>query len=93
MDELIKMPDDDVPLYSHPLVSLENWLVRMGCQRDPEEVERWSFVGKADVWSAEIRLEEAVIWVRYTYPDGNTKTLTFPYSLSRSDAELAIFDT
>lgn len=96
MNESIKMPAPEVPLYSHPLVSLENWLAQMGCRRDPQEIERWSYQGSTQGsgqnWQAELRLEETVIWVRYTYADGNTKTLTFPYSLSRSDAELAIFD-
>lgn len=94
MNTPIKMPDIDVPLYSHPLMAVETWLIQVGCQQDSDEIERWFYAGHEHGrdWDAELRLEEGSIWVRYTYAGGNTKTLTFPYSISRKDAQLAIFD-
>ncbi len=78
------------PLYNHPLPLLEEWLEQKGCVRDPEQIENCSC--QTPQWQAELKLEETHIWVRYQYEDGNTKTLTFPYSLSREDVERAIFE-
>ncbi len=85
------LPSASAPLYNHPLPLIEQWLEEQGCTRDSEDVEQWFC--KRDQWSARLRLEETTIWVRYTYEDGNTKTLTFPYSLSRADIEQAIFES
>ncbi len=87
---MMAMPPVTTPLYNHPLPCIEQWLGEQGCQRDPDDVEQWFC--KQEQWSADLRLEETTIWVRYTYPDGNTKTLSFPYSLSRADLEQAIFE-
>lgn len=84
------LPPATTPLYNHPLHAIERWLEDQGCTRDPQDVEQW-FCERPG-WKACLRLEETSIWVRYTYPDGNTKTLSFPYSLSRQDVEQAIFE-
>lgn len=84
------MPPASTPLFSHALPALEAWLISKGCTQDPDDPEQW--LCERDQWQAQLRLEETTIWIRYTYPDGNTKTLTFPYSLSRADVDQAIFD-
>lgn len=83
------VPPESTPLYNHPLPILEDWLEEKGCIQDSEQIENWHC--QTEWWEAELRLEETHIWVRYSYKDGNTKTLTFPYSLSREDVEQAIF--
>lgn len=84
------LPVESTPLYNHPLPTIESWLEQQGCVRDPDQSENWSC--QTDHWQAELSLEETHIWVRYHYGDGSTKTLTFPYSLSREDIEQAIFE-
>jgi hypothetical protein len=85
------MPSASTPLYNHPLPYLEQWLQEQGCQQDPGDVEQWFC--ERENWEARLRLDETSIWVRYTFSDGNTKTLTFPYSLSRADVQQAIFES
>lgn len=83
------MPPASTPLFKHPLPMLELWLSEQGCQRDTDDQSRW-FCDRPE-WKAELSLEETTIDVRYTYTDGNTKRLSFPYSLSRQDLDDAIF--
>ncbi|MDX2271467.1 MAG: DUF3143 domain-containing protein [Cyanobacteriota bacterium] len=82
-------PSASTPLYNHPLPTIEKWLIDQGCSRDPDDVEQWFC--RRPTWQAEIRLEETSITARYTFSDGQSKTLSFPYSLSRADIEQAIF--
>jgi hypothetical protein len=83
------LPPTTSPLYNHPLPALEYWLETQGCQRDPEDPEQWYC--HRDQWQAVIKLEETHLVVRYTYLTGETKTLSFPYALSRADIEQAAF--
>ena len=83
------MPPANTPLYSHPLPEIEAWLTEQGCDRDPENISRWTTV--RDRWSAEIFLDADSIIASYTSADGSTMQRVFKYSLSRSDLEEVIF--
>jgi hypothetical protein len=85
----MSLPPADAPLYNHPLHELENWLRDCGCQRDEDEKHQWRLERPA--WSAVLHLEETVLRVDYAYPPAGSKTLSFPYSLSRRDVEQAVF--
>jgi hypothetical protein len=84
-------PPPTTPLYNHPLPDIETWLRSQGCEQDQNERHCWSLV-RSD-WRAEIALEVEEIVVRYLKAgaDGNDIQRSFPYSLSRSDIEAAIF--
>lgn len=86
----MSMPPDSTPLFKHPLPMLELWLEEQGCNRDRDMQNRW-YCDRPE-WKAELTLEETTIDVQYTYASGETKTLSFPYSLSRQDLDAAIFE-
>ncbi|BAC91454.1 DUF3143 domain-containing protein [Gloeobacter violaceus] len=83
------LPTADTPLYNHPLHKIEIWLREHQCERDTEEQHCWHL--HRSRWSATLQLEETVLKVDYAYPPNQTKTLSFPYSLSRRDVEQAVF--
>ncbi|MEG3439985.1 DUF3143 domain-containing protein [Pannus brasiliensis CCIBt3594] len=85
------IPAADTPLYNHPLPSIERWLVKLGCQKNPDDIHCW-YVERA-TWRAEVCLDIEEITVRYLNAarDGSDITRAFKYSLSRQDIESAIF--
>jgi hypothetical protein len=87
----LELPAADTPLYNHPLPKIEQWLDAMGCAQDREELNRWTI--EQPTWQAEILLEVEEISVRYinATPDSRDIVRSFPYSLSRSDVEAAVF--
>jgi len=82
------LPAAQTPLYNHPLHALEAWLVACGCHQDPDCAHCWSI--KHPDYEATIYLEETALRAEYHRKD-QTRTLTFPYSLSRWDVEQAVF--
>lgn len=79
----------NTPLYSHPLPEIEAWLSGQGCDRDRENLSRWTF--NRDNWSADLFLDIDSIVVSYISVDGSKVQRVFKYSLSRSDLEDVIF--
>ncbi|MBM5790789.1 MAG: DUF3143 domain-containing protein [Cyanobacteria bacterium M_surface_10_m1_298] len=81
------LPSPQMPLYNHPLPSLEGWLADLGAvQRGPNSCF-WDL--QANSWSAEIELGVEELSVRW----GEGPALVqrqFPYGLSRADVESAI---
>lgn len=87
----MSLPTPDTPLYNHPLPVLEQWLRDRGCEQDRRSLHCWQ-VTYPD-WQAEICLEVEELTVRYiNAAEGNRDiNRSFPYSLSRSDVEAAVF--
>ncbi len=83
------LPAADTPLYNHPLHQIEDWLQDRHCERDAEMSHCWHC--RYEAWTATIYLEETVLRVDYEYAPSGSKTLSFPYSLSRKDIEQAVF--
>lgn len=83
------LPAADTPLYNHPLHTIEHWMEEHGCERDEEERHCWHLQRRG--WQATLYLEETVLRVDYEYPPNQSRTLSFPYSLSRKDVEQAVF--
>ncbi|WP_218082778.1 DUF3143 domain-containing protein [Anthocerotibacter panamensis] len=84
----MSLPPAQTPLYNHPLHALEVWLRDQGCHQDDEVAHCWYL--KHPDWEAIIYLEETALRAEYHF-DEQTRTLTFPYSLSRWDVEQAVF--
>jgi Protein of unknown function (DUF3143) len=78
----------ETPLYNHPLHRIEDWLRSNGCAQDQDARHCWSV--QRGAWLTTIYLEETALRAEYEHDDV-TRTLTFPYSLSRSDVEQAVF--
>ena len=53
----------NMPLYSHPLPEIEQWLKNQGCQQDDTHLHCWR-VQRAN-WEAELWLDTEQITVRY----------------------------
>lgn len=87
----MSLPSADTPLYNHPLPEIEAWLLRMGCQQNPEDVHCWNV--ERSTWKAEICLEIEEITVRYigAATKGSDIKRSFKYSLTREDVEAAVF--
>ncbi|NJK28527.1 MAG: DUF3143 domain-containing protein, partial [Coleofasciculaceae cyanobacterium SM2_3_26] len=84
------LPSAETPLYNHPLPQIESWLRDKGCQQDREQLHCW-YVERRN-WQAELELDIEEINVRYINGEGNQDVYrSFKYSLSRQDAEDAIF--
>lgn len=83
------LPPDDTPFYNHPLHQIEEWLETHDCGRSEDNPSVWHC--DRSQWQAVITLAETQLQVLYTYADGSQKLLSFPYSLSRADMELAVF--
>ncbi len=85
------LPPADTPLYNHSLPAIEQWLTRLGCQQDQEELNRWQI--QRPQWQANIILEVEEILVCYlrAAADGSDIRRAFKYSLSRQDVEDAVF--
>lgn len=82
-------PAADTPLYNHTLPAIENWLISLGCQQNPDDVHCWQ-ITKPD-WSAEIYLDTEELVVHYQKTGEKAKvTRSFKYSLSRADVESAL---
>ena len=81
----------NVPLYSHPLPEIEQWLKNQGCQQDDTHLHCWR-VQRAN-WEAELWLYTEQITVRYLQSGENHQDIqrSFKYSLSREDIEEAVF--
>ena len=76
-----------MPLYNHPLPSLEGWLAELGAVQRGSNSCLWDL--RTPVWSAEIELGVEDLSVRW----GQGAALVqrqFPYGLSRADVESAI---
>lgn len=87
----MSLPSADTPLYNHPLPEIEQWLINLGCQQDPQELNCWYV--ERPTWRAELCLDIEELSVRYINAGEGTKDIvrSFKYSLSRSDVEAAIF--
>jgi len=85
------LPPPDTPLYNHPLPAIETWLQNRGCE--PPESERNLWCLAHEDWQATIELDvtEVVVCYRKAGADGRDIQRAFPYSLSRTDVEAAIF--
>ncbi|MEB3311856.1 MAG: DUF3143 domain-containing protein [Snowella sp.] len=85
------LPSADTPLYNHPLSSIENWLINLGCQQDPQNRHCWQV--KYPAWQAELSLDIEELTVRYFQGESGENDIrrTFKYSLSRQDIEDAVF--
>ncbi|MBE9114449.1 DUF3143 domain-containing protein [Lusitaniella coriacea LEGE 07157] len=85
------LPNSDTPLYNHPLPDIEQWLIQLGCQQDPQNPHCWNV--ERPSWKAELCLEIEELAVRYIDLVGETKDIkrSFKYSLSRHDIEAAVF--
>jgi hypothetical protein len=85
------LPDADLPLYSHPLPEIEEWLTSQGCEQDSIELHCWR-VDRSS-WKAEICLDVEELVVRYleAAEGGKDISRSFRYSLTRQDIEDAVF--
>lgn len=85
------LPNQETPLYNHPLNEIEGWLQSMGCEQDSQELNCW-YIDKG-TWKAEICLDIEEIVVRYLEAGEQQTDIkrVFKYSLSREDVEDAIF--
>jgi hypothetical protein len=82
-----ELPAAQTPLYNHSLPVLEQWLRELGAVQQRAEPCVWDL--HRPEWSARIELaveELSVAW----HADGQTRLRSFPYGLSRADAEAAI---
>jgi hypothetical protein len=82
-----ELPAAQTPLYNHPLPVLEQWLRQLGAAQQRANPCVWDL--HRPEWSARIELaveELSVAW----HADGQTRLRSFPYGLSRADAEAAI---
>ena len=81
----------DTPLYNYPLPKIEEWLKKLGCQQDSQELNHWYI--KTPTWEATISLEIEDLSVCYLKAgaDGSDIKRSFRYSLSRQDIEDAVF--
>ncbi|WP_287129360.1 DUF3143 domain-containing protein [Candidatus Cyanaurora vandensis] len=85
----MSLPPAQTPLYNHPLHQLETWLRDQGCTQDEESLHAWSL--RCPEWQMMIYLEETALRAEYHFEEDDTRTLTFPYSLTRWDVEQAVF--
>jgi hypothetical protein len=85
------LPDADLPLYSHPLPEIEEWLKSQGCEQDSIELHCWR-VDRSS-WQAELWLDVEELVVRYLEAGEGGKDISrsFRYSLTRQDIEDAVF--
>jgi Protein of unknown function (DUF3143) len=85
------IPTADTPLYNHPLPTIEEWLIDLGCEKNLDDIHCWRVT--RPTWQAEICLDIEEIAVRYLKAgaDGSDIHRAFKYSLSRQDIESAIF--
>ncbi len=83
------MPSATEPLYSYPLPAIEAWLRDQGCERDTENISKWTMA--RENWSADLLLDTDSIVVNYTSSNGDQIQRVFKYSLSRKDLEQVIF--
>ena len=81
------LPPDQTPLNQHSLRSLEAWLTDLGAVRTPADPWVWDW--QQPSWSAEIRLDQEDLQVTWKQ-NGGVSQRTFPYGLSRLDAEAAM---
>lgn len=90
MLNLMVLPSD-TPLYNHPLPEIEQWLQRLGCQQDRNELHCWHV--ERSSWKAELCLDVDELTVRYlnANEEGRDLQRSFKYSLSRQDVEDAVF--
>jgi hypothetical protein len=82
-----ELPAAQTPLYSHPLPQLEQWLRQLGAVQQRDNLCVWDL--HRPEWSARIELEVEDLSVAW-HADGQTRVRSFPYGLSRADAEAAI---
>lgn len=81
------LPPDQTPLNQHSLRSLEAWLTDLGAVRTLADPCVWEW--QQPSWSAEIRLDQEDLQVTWRQ-NGGVSQRTFPYGLSRLDAEAAM---
>jgi len=84
-------PSADTPLYNHPLPTIEQWLLNLGCEQDRDRPHCWRVERPA--WKAELCLDIEELAVRYIGGADGTQEIarSFKYSLSRQDIEAAVF--
>jgi hypothetical protein len=87
----MNLPNDNTPLYNHPLPLIEFWLQEQGCEQDRQDLHCWKV--KRDDWAAEIDLDVDQLIVRYLQAGegGQDVARAFKYSLSRADIQAAVF--
>lgn len=85
------LPDPKTPLYNHPLPQIEQWLYKLGCHQDSQDLHLWRV--ERDQWKAEIWLDIEELSVLYVPAASTERDIqrTFKYSLSRQDIEDAVF--
>ncbi|MFN5513468.1 MAG: DUF3143 domain-containing protein [Cyanobacteriota bacterium] len=81
------LPPAQTPLYNHPLPQIEAWLTGLGGLRLQEPAHGWRLDGRD--WTAQLYLETEEVVVCY-FPETQTVSRSFKYSLSREDIEAAI---
>lgn len=81
------LPSPQMPLYNHPLPSLELWLADLGAVQRGAHSCLWDLSTAA--WSAEIELGVEDLSVRWGAGSDRVQR-QFPYGLSRADVESAI---
>jgi hypothetical protein len=84
---MLMLPPEQMPLYNHPLPSLEEWLRQIGAQQHSGRPSSWDL--HRPQWSARIELEMEDLRVSWEQ-DGQSRVRHFPYGLSRADVEAAI---
>jgi len=84
---MLMLPPEQMPLYNHPLPSLEEWLRQIGAHQDSQQPASWDL--HRPQWSARIELEMEDLRVCWQQ-DGQRKVRHFSYGLSRADVEAAI---
>ena len=81
------LPPEQTPLNQHSLRSLESWLTGLGALRTAHDPCLWEW--QQPFWSAEIRLDQEDLQVTWQQ-NGASSQRTFPYGISRLDAEAAM---
>lgn len=84
---MLMLPSEQMPLYNHPLPSLEEWLRQIGAHQDSQRPSSWDL--HRPQWSARIELDMEDLRVSWQQ-DGQRRVRHFPYGLSRADVEAAI---
>ena len=82
-----ELPAPQTPLDNHPQPVRQQWLRQLGAAQQRANPCVWDL--HRPEWSARIELaveELSVAW----HADGQTRLRSFPYGLSRADAEAAI---
>ena len=83
----MQLPSAEIPLYSHPLPALEEWLRSSGFTRSEEDVCLWTL--ERPQWTAQLLLQSDGLVISWSQ-EGTSTERAFSYGLSRADVEAAI---